>query len=136
MYGINNGTYEGQSFSITRTCSVDTGLFVLYHAYKASSDRFRNLFKNDTRDVFIALRKTFEYVESHNWTVARLNWLIRHQLLNIKTHDGKYDLQNTLNKNVFDCVKPMQEFDIKSECICTACPKRVRKYSSVDITLQ
>ncbi|CAM4846542.1 unnamed protein product [Rotaria magnacalcarata] len=136
MYGIHNGTYEGQYFSITRTCSVDTGLFVLYHAYKAGSDSFRNLFKNDIRNVFIALRETFEYVESHGWTVARLHWLKRHQLLDTKTHDEKYDLLNTLNKIVFDYVKPMQEFDIKSECICTACPKRVRKYSSVDITLQ
>ncbi|CAF4095238.1 unnamed protein product [Rotaria sordida] len=72
-YGIKNGIYEGQSFSITRTCPVDTGLFVLYHAYKAGSDGFR---------------------------------------------------------------KPMQEFDINSECTCVACPKRIRKHSSADITLR
>ncbi|CAF1550115.1 unnamed protein product, partial [Rotaria sordida] len=30
----------------------------------------------------------------------------------------------------------MQEFDINSECTCVACPKRIRKHSSVDITLR
>ncbi|CAF2704859.1 unnamed protein product [Rotaria sp. Silwood2] len=65
-YGINNGTYAGQSFSITRTCPVDTGLFVLYHASKAGNDKFRNLFENNTLDAFTALRQTFEYVESHD----------------------------------------------------------------------
>ncbi|CAF1027129.1 unnamed protein product [Rotaria sordida] len=72
-YGIKNGIYEGQSFSITRTCPVDTGLFVLYHAYKAGTDGFRKLFENDTVDAFIALRQTFQYVESHDWTMARLH---------------------------------------------------------------
>ncbi|CAF1376818.1 unnamed protein product [Rotaria sordida] len=30
----------------------------------------------------------------------------------------------------------MQEFDINSECKCIACPKRIRKHLSVDITLR
>ena len=62
-YGIKNGVYAGESFSDTRTCSVDTGLFALYHAYRAANDKFRNLLENNTLDVFIALCKTFQRVE-------------------------------------------------------------------------
>ena len=135
-YGINNGIYAGQSFSVTRTCSVDTGLFVLYHAYRVGSDEFRNLFNNNEVNAFAVLRETFQYVESHDWTVARLHWLVQHRLLDAKMTDGRYDLQNTLSKIVFDFVKPMQEFDVSSECTCNVCPKRIRKHSSVDITLR
>ena len=36
-YGIKNATYRNQTFSIINTCPIDTGLFVLYHAYKAGT---------------------------------------------------------------------------------------------------
>ncbi|CAF4850041.1 unnamed protein product [Rotaria socialis] len=135
-YGINNGIYDGQSFSVTRTCPIDTGLFALYHAYKAGSDKFQKLFENDNLDALVVLRDTFKYVETNDWTVARLHWLVRHQLLNEKISDGRYDLKNTLTKIVFDYVRPMQIFEIISECSCIACPQRIRKNSSVDITLR
>lgn len=135
-YGINNGIYEGQSFSVTRTCSIDTGLFALYHAYKVGNDKFQKFFDNDNLDALVVLRETFRYVETRDWTVARLHWLVRYQLLNEKTLDGRYDLENTLTKIVFDYVRPMQVFDIISECSCVACSQRIRKTTSVDITLR
>ncbi|CAF4523886.1 unnamed protein product [Rotaria socialis] len=116
-YGINNGIYDGQSFS-------------------AGSDKFQKLFENDNLDALVVLRDTFKYVETNDWTVARLHWLVRHQLLNEKISDGRYDLKNTLTKIVFDYVRPMQIFEIISECSCIACPQRIRKNSSVDITLR
>jgi hypothetical protein len=135
-YKINNGVYANQSFSITNTCPVDTGLFVLYHAYKAGTDEFRNLFENNALDAFTALRRTFEYVETDNWTTARLYWLVRHQLLDMKDDNGTYNLFNTLTKIVFDFVRPMQQFEIKSQCTCIACPKRYRQHLSFDIALR
>ncbi|CAM4976976.1 unnamed protein product [Rotaria socialis] len=135
-YGINNGIYDGQSFSVTRICPIDTGLFALYHAYKAGSDKFQNLFENDNLDALVVLRDTFKYVETNDWAVVRLHWLVRHQLLNEKISDGRYDLKNTLKKIVFDYVRPMQIFEIISECSCIACPQRICKNSSVDLTLR
>ncbi|CAF3837376.1 unnamed protein product [Rotaria sp. Silwood1] len=135
-YGIKNCVYAGESFSVTRTCPIDTGLFALYHAYKAGSDKFRNLFENNTLDAFVALRETFQCVENKGWDVARLHWLVRHKLLTDMNFDNEYDLESTLTKIVFDFVRPMQEFDIRSVCRCTVCPKRKRKNSSFDITLR
>jgi hypothetical protein len=135
-YKIKDGVYAGHSFSITNTCSVDTGLFILYHAYKANTDEFRNLFETDILDAFITLRRTFEYVEHDNWTVARLYWVVKHELLEVKRADGTYDLLNTLTKVVFDFVRPMQHFKVKSKCTCIACSKRIRESSSFDIVLR
>ena len=71
-YDIKNDVFGNKSYSVTRTCLVDTGLFVLYYAYKMGTDEFRNLFENDALNAFIALGETFVYVESHDWIVARL----------------------------------------------------------------
>ncbi|CAF4610052.1 unnamed protein product, partial [Rotaria sp. Silwood2] len=135
-FGFKNCVYAGESFSVTRTCPIDTGLFALYHAYNAGTDKFRDLFENNTLDAFVALRETFQCVENKGRDVARLHWLVRHKLLTNMNFDNEYDLENTLTKIVFDFVRPMQEFDIRSACRCTVCPKRKRKNSSFDITLR
>jgi hypothetical protein len=135
-YIIKDGVYAEHSFNITNTCPVDTGLFILYHAYKANTDEFRNLFETNTLEAFITLRRTFQYVENDNWTVARLYWLVKHDLLTIVNEVGQYDLMDTLTKIVFDFVKPMQQFQLKSQCTCTACPKSYREHTSSDIQLR
>ena len=42
-YRIDDAVYNGQHFSIFNTCPLDTGLFAVYHAYKAGGDAFRLL---------------------------------------------------------------------------------------------
>jgi hypothetical protein len=139
-YGINDAIYMGQTFSVTNTCPLDTGLFALYHAYKAGTNNFRKLFENDTLNALTTLRQTFQCVESDGWTIARLDWLVRHDLLTnhllTKTaKDGQYDIKDTLNAIVFRFVQPMQEYTITSKCSTNACPKQIRKNTSVDIAL-
>ena len=134
-YGIRNAIYEGNMFSVTNTCPLDTGLFILYHAYKAASENFRALFESDTLPAFEDIRRTFQLVEGDGWTVGRLYWLVRHGLLKKKNDNCEYDIENTLTEIVFRFVQPMQEYSIRSKCSCAACPKSVRQSTSVDITL-
>ena len=134
-YGIKDAVYESQHFSIFHTCPLDTGLFAVYHAYKAGSDAFRLLFENDTVEALTLLRHIFQLVESDGWTVARLFWLTRNHLLTVRDSDGRYNLKNTLNEIVFRFITPMQSFRLFSECSCLACSKPVRSGKSVDIAL-
>lgn len=135
-YGIREQVFAGETYSVIQTCSVDTGLFAMYHAYKARSNTFRELFEDELVDSVVTLREVFKRVEQDGWDVARLYWLVRHNLLTLENFDGKYNMENTLTNAVFQFVKPMQEFDVRSECMCTVCPKRIKKRPSVDITLR
>ena len=102
-YDIKNDVFGNKSYSVTRTCLVDTCLFVLYYAYKMGTDEFRNLVENDALNAFIALGETFVYVERHGLIVARLYWLVQRQLLTVTTTDGQYDLENTLSNSLRLC---------------------------------
>ena len=134
-YGIRNAIHEGKIYSVTRTCPLDTGLFVFYYAYRAGSEKFRQLFEDNALNAFTVLRRTFQLVESDGWTVARLYWLLEHGILKDTNAAHEYDIENTLTEIVFRFVQPMQEYPIRSKCSCAACPKRVRQTNSVDITL-
>lgn len=135
-YGIKDCRYADELYCVTQTCSIDTALFALYHAYKAGTDKFRNLFESKILNAFVVLRETFQCVEKDGWDIGRLYWLVRHNLLTLKNFDNEYDMENTLTKAVFDMVRPMQEYDVRSVCTCTVCPKRTRQHSSFDITLR
>ena len=134
-YGIENAMYEGERYFIFHTCTIDTGLFILYHAYKAHSDEFRALFTSDALNMCNIIHRTFQLVETEGWTIARLFWLTEHNLLINKHPNGKYDLMNTMEAIVFQFVKPMQTFPTRSKCSCTVCPKRTREHTNVDISL-
>ena len=83
-YEIKNALYAGEYYSVFNTCPIDTGLFVLYHAYKSSTEEFRNLLEEDTLEIYTLLRRTFQFVESNGWTFARLYWLTEKNLLKEK----------------------------------------------------
>ncbi|CAF4028148.1 unnamed protein product, partial [Adineta steineri] len=134
-YGIENATYAGEHYFIFHTCTVDTGLFILYHAYKTQSDDFRNLFLSDTLSIYKIIHRTFQLVDTNGWTTARLYWLTENNILTDKRSDGKYDLMNTMEAIIFQFIKVMQAFPIKSKCTCVVCPKRTCEQINVDITL-
>jgi hypothetical protein len=134
-YGIENATYAGRTYFIYHTCTIDTGLFILYHAYKAQSDEFRSLLASDALDAYRILHRTFQLVDTEGWTAARLYWATQNNLLTNKCSNSTYDLMNTMEAVVFQFVKPMQTFTVKSVCACVACPKRVRDYTSTEISL-
>lgn len=135
-FGMHSSLHEGQSHSVTNTCPLDTGLFILYHAYKSGGSEFRNLFETDRLPVFTTLRRTFQLVDSDSWDSARLHWLIVHNLLKNTTANGEYDIENTLTEIVFRFIQTMQLYTITSECSCVACPKQFRHTKSVDIVLR
>jgi len=108
----------------------------MYHAYKAGTDNFRRIFESHTLDVYQFLRRTFELIETNGWTTARLYWLTEKKILANKTKkNGWYDLMDTMDAIVFQFIKPMQTFRVKSKCSCTACPKPIRQYTNTHITL-
>ncbi|CAF4153886.1 unnamed protein product, partial [Adineta steineri] len=134
-YAIENATYAGEQYFIFNTCTIDTGLFILYHAYKTQSDDFRNLFLSDTLNIYKIIHRTFQLVDTDGWTTARLYWLTENNLLTNKHRNGKYDLMNTMEAIVFQFIKRMQTFPIKSKCTCVVCPKRTREHMNADISL-
>ncbi|CAF4643666.1 unnamed protein product, partial [Didymodactylos carnosus] len=69
-YGIKNALYAGECFSIFNTCPIDTGLFVLYYAYKSGTDKFRNLLEDDTLEAYTFLHRTFQLIESDGWNAG------------------------------------------------------------------
>jgi hypothetical protein len=134
-YSIVNACFEGRLYSVTQTCSIDTGLYALYYVYKTASDIFRLLFDLNTTPCHINLRKTFQLVDSDGWDTARLHWLVSHKLLGQVNSDGMYDIKDTITANVFQFVEPLQMYMIKTECLCIACPKPVRFKKNHDISL-
>ena len=134
-YGIRNAIYEGRIYSVTNTCPLDIGLFILYHAYKAGTAEFRERFERDDLHSYATIRRTFQMVESDGWTTARLYWLVKHGLLKKKNEDHLYDIENTLTEIVFRFVQPMQKYLVTSTCSCSACPKQIRQTTSSDIAL-
>lgn len=134
-YGIDKITINGRSLSITNTCPLDTGLFIYYHAYMAGSDKFRNIFQKGFLDIYSSLTQTIKLVNEENWDHARAYWLSKHNLLPKTTPTGIYDLTNTLTAVVFQFLQPIQEYTIRSECSCVACPRKCRETTSVDLVL-
>ena len=55
---------QGKRYFIFHTCTIDTGLFILYHAYKVHSDEFRALFTSDALNIYKIIRRTFQLVET------------------------------------------------------------------------
>ena len=133
-YGIRNTAYEGKIYSVTNTCPLDTGLFTLYFAYQTGTSEFRDLFERDTLEIYRTLRRTFQLVESDDWTIARLYWLTTHNLLD-NDERGIHDIENTLTEIVFKFIQPMQKHPIRSKCSCDACPKQIRSITNSDLAL-
>jgi hypothetical protein len=135
QYKISSCMYMKKRYTVTNTCSIDAALFVFYHCYKTGSSAFRQLFETDITPCHTALRKVFELVDSDGWDIARLHWLISHNLLNKMTRDGVFDIEDTIYENALQFVRPMQMYNIKSECSCVMCPKRFQLNKSIDISL-
>ncbi|CAM4754010.1 unnamed protein product [Rotaria magnacalcarata] len=114
-------------------CSVDTGLFVFYHAYKAGTDKFRDLFEVNNLDALKLLRRVFHLGENEGWSMARLFWLTENNLLKNALKNGEYGIKNTIDEIVFRFVKSLQTYPLKFKCTCSVCPKLVRETTSDEI---
>nr|ACD54669.1 unknown [Adineta vaga] len=96
IYGVDNFIYAGKRYDIFHTCIIDTGLFILYHAYKAHSDEFRNIFTYNSLDIYQIIWRTFQLVDAEGWTTARFYRLTEHNLLENRSSNGDYDLMDTM----------------------------------------
>ena len=99
------------------------------------SKEFRSLFDSDI-EVCDRLHKTFDLVESKGWDLARLYWITANSIYSNQKDAYKHiDLYGTADTNVFQYVREIQKYVIKSTCTCTDCPKSMRQSHSVDISL-
>jgi hypothetical protein len=136
QFKIVDTIYMSKKYTVTNTCSLDSALFIFYHSYKTGGSTFQQLFEMNTTHYHTSLRKLFKLVESDGWNIARLHWLVSNNLLNEMNFDDEFDVRDTLFENVLQFVRPMQMYNIKSECSCMMCPKRIRENKSIDISLQ
>jgi hypothetical protein len=136
QYKITNTVYMNKNYTVTNTCSLDAALFVFYHSYKTSSSAFQALVQSDTTKYHSALKKLIDFVDNAGWDTARLYWLVSNKLLNKKNNAGEFDVKDTIYENVLQFIRPMQMYNIISECSCTVCPKRIRQRKCIDISLQ
>ncbi|UJR13094.1 hypothetical protein I4U23_000118 [Adineta vaga] len=72
-YGIEHTTSAGERFSVVNACSIDTGLFILYHGFKTATGDFHEFLKSNILDAYKLLRHTFQLIETDGWNVARLH---------------------------------------------------------------
>ncbi|CAF0860081.1 unnamed protein product [Didymodactylos carnosus] len=138
-YGINRCVLDGQIYTVSNTCSLDSVLFVMYYLYSTSSHEYQEIFDRNTLSIYSTLRKTFQLVETASWDIARLYWLITHNRLNKATSTNHsndfYDIFGTVDENTYRFIRPIQKYSIISECSSPDCPRRQRVQKNIDITL-
>lgn len=134
-YNIGPQFYGGKRYSASNTCSIDSALFLLYYIFKSRSEDFRRLFDPSIL-VCQQLHKTFELVDSAGWDIARIYWISTHT-----THPDRdsptqhHDLFTTADNNVWQYVRELQKYIVKSKCKSLDCVKPVRERHCVDIAM-
>jgi hypothetical protein len=79
------------------------------------------------------LKRTFDLVETQGWDIARIYWVSIHT--NNSDRTQHHDLFATADTNVFQYVRELQKYVMKSKCKSPDCPKPERVLHSVDIAM-
>ncbi|CAF4043759.1 unnamed protein product [Rotaria sp. Silwood2] len=135
VFGIKKTIFEGHTYSVTNTCSIDSSLFALYFIFRTERS-IRDIILNTPNEPFSSLRETFVLVESDGWDQARLHWLTTHGLLN---HEGANtnDIYGSLDTNAIRFIKnPLQLHQAKGFCARHTCPQRERTIKTTDIGVE
>jgi hypothetical protein len=134
-FNIKPTFFEGKRYSAANTCSLDSSLFLLYYIYMSNSKEFRSLFDPNI-PICEKLLKTFDLVENQGWDIARIYWISIHSTGSSRNDINQHhDLFTTADNNVFQYVRDLQKYVIKSTCTSTDCPKLVLEKRSVDIAI-
>ncbi|CAF1572879.1 unnamed protein product, partial [Rotaria magnacalcarata] len=134
-FNIGPTWFEGKRYSASNTCALDSSLFLLYYIYMSHSEDFRSLFDPNIL-ICEQLRKTFDLVNAQGWDIARLYWISTHSThANQNDTSQHHDLYATADNNVFQYVRDLQKYAIKSTCRSKDCPKIERLNYSVDIAM-
>jgi hypothetical protein len=134
-FNIQPTFFDGKRYGVSNTCSLDSSLFLLYYIYNSNSENFRSLFDPSVK-VCEQLRKTFDLVDTNGWDIARLYWISIHSTHPDRNDCNQYhNLFTTADNNVFQFVRELQKFVIKSTCISKDCPRSVQVRNSVDISI-
>ncbi|CAF2402731.1 unnamed protein product [Rotaria sp. Silwood2] len=134
-FGIKKTIFEGHTYSVTNTCSMDSPLFALYFIFRTEPS-INEIILNSENEPFSSLRETFLLVESDGWDQARLQWLISHGLLNRKGVNTN-DIYGSLDTNVIRFIKnPLQLHQAKTFCARHTCPQRERTIKTTDIGVE
>jgi hypothetical protein len=141
-YNIKSTMFNGKAYTITNTCSLDSVLFVYYLIFKTASTSMKNLFSRGSEPIYTILNKTMQLVDTNGWNIARLHWLkVNHQLradndTTDSTTSHYQDLFGTVDENVYQYLRAMQNHSFATECTAEDCPQRKQNRRSADIVLK
>jgi hypothetical protein len=134
-FNIGPTFYGNKRYSASNTCSLDSSLFLLYYIYKSNSEEFRSLIDPNI-PVCGQLLQTFNLVENEGWDIARVYWISIHATGPYRNKSNQHhDLFTTADNNVFQYVRELQKYVVKSTCTSTDCPKLLWEKRSVDIAM-
>ncbi|CAF3804981.1 unnamed protein product [Rotaria sp. Silwood1] len=133
-FGVYDATYEGQLYSLTLTCPIDTALFCLYFVYETDINVAEELKKASESSSYATLIKTFDLVKTEGWDSARIFWLRAFNILK------KYDKQpkslfSSVDETVFKFLRTQQRHITKITCSRSDCAQRERDCSSTEIDM-
>lgn len=134
-YGIKPTVYNGKRYSVTKTCSLDSSLFLLYYTYKSGSEAYRSLFDRAI-PVIDKLLTTFDTAETKGWDIARLYWITSH-MMESGSHDiiVNVDLFDNANSHALQHLQEIQLYTAVSKCQSSTCPQHTSTRHSKSIAM-
>ncbi|CAF3432704.1 unnamed protein product [Rotaria socialis] len=134
-FGLNNVIFEGQSYSLTLTCPIDSALFVLYFLYKTDVSLAGELDDAPQSSPYSKLVETFKIVEKEGWDTARIYWLLTFNIL--KRSDRRLkSLFGSVDEQVFCFLKNEQRHSNKIICTRPDCKEKERFYSTTELSIR
>ncbi|CAF3381190.1 unnamed protein product [Rotaria socialis] len=137
-YGIRYvDSSTGQQYSIINTCSLDSALFALYFAYRTNIDIQQHI----GSDILAKIESTFALVETEGWGAARIDWLKRHNQLQmvqppVSEELISLDMYGSLNERVFCFITELQQYSSIIECTRPECKEKVRRVSNTELSIR
>lgn len=124
-------------YSIINTCSLDSALFALYFTYRTNI----NIQQQITSKILDEMEPTFALVETEGWDAARIDWLKRHDQLQIVQSPGlneviTSDNYGSLDERVFCFIKELQRYSSSIKCTRPECEEKVRRVSNTELSIR
>ena len=126
---------HGQTYSISNTCKIDSGLFILFYLYKTDEEVAEAIDVDDPKSPYSILRQTFQYVDTDGWDVARIYWLLTNKILKPSDRNMK-NLFGSMDENVFRFVKEKQRYARTVLCTREECRRKKRIIENTELFIE
>ena len=141
-FNIKSTLFNGTSYTIVNTCSLDSVLFIYHFIFKTASTLIINLFKSGKDPIYHIINETMELVDTDGWDVARLYWLTSTHRLSGNAHrthstaSKSYNIFGTIDENVYQYLRAMQMNVYSTEFTAVDCSKRQQSKKCAELTLR